>query len=122
MQKIPFRAALFDLDGTLLDSMGVWTRVDEVFFDGRSRLALDIMAAAADVGFFFPLAMLEVLLDRGVLLAKQQIDEEADGGAQNDLEAKKDEGQIPIRPEIAKKDGQGLVAAGEEYRDEGAGR
>ena len=35
MQKIPFRAALFDLDGTLLDSMGVWTRVDEVFFAAR---------------------------------------------------------------------------------------
>lgn len=29
---IPFRAALFDLDGTLLDSMGVWKRVDEIFF------------------------------------------------------------------------------------------
>ena len=35
MAKIPFRAALFDLDGTLLDSMYVWSRVDEVFFAAR---------------------------------------------------------------------------------------
>lgn len=35
MRKIPFRAALFDLDGTLLDSMDVWTRVDEEFFAAR---------------------------------------------------------------------------------------
>lgn len=32
---IPFSAALFDLDGTLLDSMYVWTRVDELFFNAR---------------------------------------------------------------------------------------
>lgn len=36
MKKIPFRAALFDLDGTLLDSMDVWTKVDEVFFAARN--------------------------------------------------------------------------------------
>ena len=30
MHDIPFKAALFDLDGTLLDSMYVWKRVDEV--------------------------------------------------------------------------------------------
>ena len=36
MSKNPFRAALFDLDGTLLDSMDVWTRVDEVFFAARN--------------------------------------------------------------------------------------
>ena len=29
----PFDAAIFDLDGTLLDSMYVWTRVDEIFFE-----------------------------------------------------------------------------------------
>jgi len=29
----PFDAAIFDLDGTLLDSMYVWTRVDELFFE-----------------------------------------------------------------------------------------
>ena len=28
----PFDAAIFDLDGTLLDSMYVWTRVDEIYF------------------------------------------------------------------------------------------
>lgn len=31
----PFRAALFDLDGTLLDSIYVWERVDELFFESR---------------------------------------------------------------------------------------
>lgn len=35
MSTIPFRAALFDLDGTLLDSLYVWKRVDEVFFARR---------------------------------------------------------------------------------------
>ena len=30
-----FRAALFDMDGTLIDSMGVWAHVDEVFFMRR---------------------------------------------------------------------------------------
>ena len=34
-ESIPFRAALFDLDGTLLDSMYVWNRVDELFFESR---------------------------------------------------------------------------------------
>ena len=34
-KKLPFRAALFDLDGTLLDSMYVWSRVDELFFESR---------------------------------------------------------------------------------------
>jgi len=33
--NIPFKAALFDLDGTLLDSMYVWHRVDELFFQSR---------------------------------------------------------------------------------------
>ena len=32
---IPFRAALFDLDGTLLDSLDVWHRVDAAFFRAR---------------------------------------------------------------------------------------
>ena len=35
MSAIPFKAALFDLDGTLLDSMYVWKRVDELFFVNR---------------------------------------------------------------------------------------
>ena len=30
-----FRAAIFDLDGTLLDSMYVWRHVDELFFAER---------------------------------------------------------------------------------------
>ncbi len=30
-----FRAALFDMDGTLIDSMGIWAHVDEVFFARR---------------------------------------------------------------------------------------
>ena len=35
MRPIPFKAAIFDLDGTLLDSMYVWKRVDERFFAKR---------------------------------------------------------------------------------------
>ena len=33
--RLPFSAAIFDLDGTLLDSMYVWTRIDEIFFESR---------------------------------------------------------------------------------------
>ena len=40
----PFKAAIFDLDGTLLDSMGVWARVDELFFERRG------MAVPEDYG------------------------------------------------------------------------
>ena len=40
----PFDAAIFDLDGTLLDSMGVWTRVDEIYFEKRG------MAVPPDYG------------------------------------------------------------------------
>lgn len=32
---IPFKAAIFDLDGTLLDSLDVWRHVDERFFGPR---------------------------------------------------------------------------------------
>lgn len=34
-KNIPFKAAIFDLDGTLLDSMYVWHRVDELFFEKK---------------------------------------------------------------------------------------
>ena len=37
--KFPFEAAIFDLDGTLLESMYVWRRVDEVFFENRGMVA-----------------------------------------------------------------------------------
>ena len=40
----PFDAAIFDLDGTLLDSMYVWTRVDEIYFARRG------MAVPEDYG------------------------------------------------------------------------
>lgn len=33
--NFPFEAAIFDLDGTLLDSMGVWQDVDRIFFEKR---------------------------------------------------------------------------------------
>ena len=45
MAGIPFKAALFDLDGTLLDSMYVWSRVDEVFFAARGIRCRRITAA-----------------------------------------------------------------------------
>ena len=35
MNAIPFDAAIFDLDGTLLDSLYVWRQVDERFFGAR---------------------------------------------------------------------------------------
>ena len=35
MPQMPFEAAIFDLDGTLLDSLGVWRDVDRAFFAAR---------------------------------------------------------------------------------------
>ncbi len=35
MKKLSFKGAVFDLDGTLLDSMSVWTDVDKEFFRRR---------------------------------------------------------------------------------------
>lgn len=34
----PFEAAIFDLDGTLLDSMYVWQRIDEIYFARRGMI------------------------------------------------------------------------------------
>lgn len=36
IDKINYKACIFDLDGTVLDSMGVWKRVDEIFLGKRS--------------------------------------------------------------------------------------
>ena len=41
-----YKAALFDLDGTLLDSAYVWSRVDEIFFERRSMSVPDDYAKA----------------------------------------------------------------------------
>ncbi len=47
-----FRAALFDMDGTLIDSMGVWARVDEVFFARRGLpLPQDYAHSVAGLSF-----------------------------------------------------------------------
>ncbi len=35
MKELPIRGAIFDLDGTLFDSMGVWTEVDRAFLSKR---------------------------------------------------------------------------------------
>lgn len=42
--RFPFDAAIFDLDGTLLDSMYVWKRVDEIYFEKKG------MAVPEDYG------------------------------------------------------------------------
>ena len=48
----PFGGAVFDLDGTLLDSMGVWAEIDEEFL-GRRGFAVppDYMEAITPLGF-----------------------------------------------------------------------
>ena len=47
-----FLAALFDMDGTLIDSMGVWARVDEAFF-ARRNMALPADYARSISGLSF---------------------------------------------------------------------
>lgn len=53
MKQLPsFHAAIFDLDGTLVDSMGVWTDIDERFFRRRGlRLTPDYTAAVGAMDF-----------------------------------------------------------------------
>lgn len=48
----PFEAAIFDLDGTLLDSMGIWEKIDEDFL-GRRGIPVppDYARAIASIGF-----------------------------------------------------------------------
>ena len=47
------RAALFDLDGTLLDSNHVWARVDELFFSARNiPIPADYARAISGMSFF----------------------------------------------------------------------
>lgn len=48
----PYRAAIFDLDGTLLDSMDVWLEVDRIFLARRGlQLPDDYAAAISPMGF-----------------------------------------------------------------------
>jgi len=48
----PFSAALFDLDGTLLNSLGVWRHVDERFFGARHIVPpADYSRAVAGMSF-----------------------------------------------------------------------
>ena len=37
-----FQGAIFDIDGTLLDSMGVWSQVDVDFFNFIANHLLDV--------------------------------------------------------------------------------
>lgn len=47
-----FNAAIFDLDGTLIDSMGVWGKVDELFLAKRGvALTPDYSAAVGAMSF-----------------------------------------------------------------------
>lgn len=46
------RAAIFDLDGTLLDSSRVWSRVDEIFFERRGmEVPVDYAAAISGMSY-----------------------------------------------------------------------
>ncbi len=53
MKRFPdFSAAIFDLDGTLIDSMGVWSKVDEDFLGRRGRpLTPEYSAAVSAMSF-----------------------------------------------------------------------
>lgn len=83
MGNIPFRAALFDLDGTLLKSMDVWKRVDEAFFarrgmdvpvgygDRLAGLSFD-ESAAYTVKHYLPNEDRQVVLDEWTALTQRE--------------------------------------------------
>lgn len=43
--RMNYKAAIFDMDGTLIDSMGVWSRIDEAFL---SKRGIEVPADYAD--------------------------------------------------------------------------
>ncbi|MDP4133415.1 MAG: HAD family phosphatase [Bacillota bacterium] len=48
-----FKGAIFDLDGTLLDSMDIWEKIDIEFLAGRGiMMPDDYIAAVTPMGFF----------------------------------------------------------------------
>ena len=52
MSQLPFSAAIFDLDGTLLDSMSVWSEVDRQFLLRRGfAVPADYVATIAAMSF-----------------------------------------------------------------------
>ena len=52
MKERILKAAIFDLDGTLLDSMGLWQEVDRTFFERRGIvMPLDYGSTIAPMGF-----------------------------------------------------------------------
>lgn len=52
MKKLDFKGAIFDLDGTLLDSMRVWVEVDNEFLSRRGiEPTQDYVDAIAPMGF-----------------------------------------------------------------------
>ena len=51
-EDMMYKAALFDLDGTLLDSSYVWHRVDEIFFERRGmQVPEDYAKAISGMGY-----------------------------------------------------------------------
>lgn len=52
LATLPFKAAIFDFDGTVADSLGVWRRVDEIFFAKRGlTYASDYAEKLSILGF-----------------------------------------------------------------------
>ncbi len=51
------KAAVFDLDGTLLDSMYVWAKVDELFLQKRGLVAPDYYGEECSKRSFYQLAL-----------------------------------------------------------------
>ncbi|MCH5325475.1 MAG: HAD family phosphatase [Eubacterium sp.] len=56
------KAAIFDLDGTLLDSMYVWARVDELFLEKRGLTAPDFYGVECSKRSFYQLAIYTIEL------------------------------------------------------------
>ena len=52
MEEIKYKGAIFDLDGTLIDSMGIWRQIDEDFLGKRGfEVPSDYLDAITSKGF-----------------------------------------------------------------------
>src|SRR5574344_2168544 len=94
--------------------------MEQMLVPRRFVLFLDLVAAAAIVNGFLPFAMAQVLIDLALVFRWQEVGQKADSHTRDDFDGDEGEGHVPLAFDVAKKNGQGLVAAGDENGEQSA--